>query len=78
MAERKHLHVVIVGGSLSGVFAALVVRSLGHSVHILERHDADDLVDQGACLRIGPDIYAFLAQYLPKSELDACRWSAMG
>jgi 2-polyprenyl-6-methoxyphenol hydroxylase-like FAD-dependent oxidoreductase len=68
----KHLNVVIVGGSLSGLFAALAVRDLGHSAHILERYHEDKLTDQGAGLRIGPDVYAFLAQYVSKAELDSC------
>ena len=54
--EDEHFNIVIVGGSLSGLFAALAVRDLGHSVHILERYHENELVDQGAGLRIGPDV----------------------
>ena len=66
------LTVAIIGGSLSGLFAGLAIRSLGHKVHILERHSYSELIDQGAGLRIGPDVYAFLRKYVPQAELDAC------
>lgn len=71
MAKSNHLNVVIVGGSLSGLFAALAIRDLGHTIHVLERYEKEELIDQGAGLRIGPDVYRFLAQYVPESELDA-------
>jgi thioredoxin reductase len=35
--SKKHLDIVIVGGSLAGLFAGTSLRRLGHNVSILER-----------------------------------------
>jgi len=48
MAEFKAKKVVIVGGSLAGLFTGIVLLRLGHNVTILERTPASDLRDQGA------------------------------
>ena len=69
MAQGIPLNVVILGGSLSGLFTALTIRSLGHSLNVLERYKEDQLNRAG--LRIGPEVYEFLVQYVPKPELDA-------
>jgi 2-polyprenyl-6-methoxyphenol hydroxylase-like FAD-dependent oxidoreductase len=37
-------------------------------VQILERYQKDELQDQGAGLRIGPDVKAFLSAYVPHSS----------
>lgn len=48
MADFEPEKVVIVGGSLAGLFAGIVFLRLGYDVTILERTPAADLRDQGA------------------------------
>src|ERR1700684_1147819 len=48
MPDSKLKKVVIVGGSLAGLFAGIVFLRLGYNVTILERIPAADLQDQGA------------------------------
>jgi len=48
MADFKPKKVVIVGGSLAGLFTAIVLQRLGHNITILERTPSSDLQDQGA------------------------------
>jgi 2-polyprenyl-6-methoxyphenol hydroxylase-like FAD-dependent oxidoreductase len=45
-----------------------MLKKSGHSVRILERYRKDELQDQGAGLRIGPDVQAFLSTYVPHSS----------
>jgi len=50
-----------------------MLRRLGHSVHILERHTPEEFRDQGAGLRLGPDVLEFLAEYAPsKMHTTSC------
>lgn len=48
MANTKAKKVVIVGGSLGGLFTGIVFLRLGYTVTILERTPASSLKDQGA------------------------------
>lgn len=52
-----------VGGSFSGLFAALALRKLGHSVQVLERSTTEELKGQGAGLRVGDDVQEFLHEH---------------
>lgn len=57
MAKGKPSNIVVVGGSLSGLFVALAIRSLGHSVNVFEQYKEDQLNDQGAGLGIDREVY---------------------
>ena len=52
-----------VGGSLSGLMHGLVLKRLGHHVHILERNPADRLESQGAGIRTGDNVGKILTQH---------------
>ena len=47
-AESKKKNILVVGGSLGGLFAGLALKRLDHDVHILERNPLPILYDQGA------------------------------
>ncbi|KAI4241562.1 MAG: hypothetical protein L6R40_004542 [Gallowayella cf. fulva] len=59
----KRLNVVIVGGSLAGLFHGVVLNRLGHNVRILERANPDSLHEQGAGIMAREDIQAFFRKY---------------
>ncbi|KAH7346889.1 monooxygenase [Rhexocercosporidium sp. MPI-PUGE-AT-0058] len=52
MANPHSKKIVIVGGSLGGLFTGIVLQRLGHDVTILERTPSDILIDQGAGISI--------------------------
>lgn len=54
MSANTPKEVVIIGGSLGGLFAGIVFARLGHNVTILERTPSDTLVDQGAGIAVAP------------------------
>ena len=62
-SPEKHLDIVIVGGSLAGLFAGTSLRRLGHNVVILERSPTPLLHDQGAGIVAGNETRAFLARH---------------
>jgi len=53
------LNVVVVGGSLGGLFAGIVLKRLGHHVRIFERNPTPLLHDQGAGIVAGGEVQAF-------------------
>lgn len=57
MNSKSALSVVIVGGSLSGLYTAVVLKSLSYvsSITILERGQESELQDQGAGIRTGQE-----------------------
>ncbi|MCJ1285815.1 hypothetical protein MMC26_005156 [Xylographa opegraphella] len=59
----KQLQVIVVGGSLGGLFAGIVLKRLGHAVRILERNPTPLLHDQGAGIVAGGDAQAFFRKY---------------
>ena len=38
------------------MFAAVILRDLGHSITVLEKYEKGKLLDQGAGLRLGDDV----------------------
>lgn len=52
-----------VGGSLGGLFAAIVLKRLGHVVRIFERNATPLLHNQGAGIVAGGDVQAFFNKY---------------
>ena len=48
-------HAVIIGGSLGGLFAGLLLRSIGWNVHIFERSQ-HDLDSRGGGIVLQPDV----------------------
>lgn len=65
---QKHLDIVVVGGSLAGLFAGASLRPLGHNVTILERSPTSLLHDQGAEIVTGNEMKLSLATY------DRTKW----
>ncbi|POS68632.1 hypothetical protein DHEL01_v212974 [Diaporthe helianthi] len=62
---QRQLDIVIVGGSLGGLFAALALKShpQRHRITILERNATPLLNDQGAGIAAGGDTLAFFKRY---------------
>lgn len=58
MAYPDNLNIIIVGGSLAGLFTGVALRSLPNvaSVTILERYEIDQLQDLGAGMRLGEEV----------------------
>jgi 2,6-dihydroxypyridine 3-monooxygenase len=63
-------HVAIVGGSLGGLTAALLLRDLGFDVHVYERSPSE-LVQRGAGIGFLPDAARYLCEraHLPLAQL---------
>ncbi|KAF2228372.1 FAD/NAD(P)-binding domain-containing protein, partial [Viridothelium virens] len=64
-------NILIVGGSLGGLFAGTALTRLGHHVRILERNPTPLLHDQGAGIVAGGDTQAFFAKYDRSSRTTA-------
>ncbi|KAI4169679.1 MAG: hypothetical protein LQ343_005501 [Gyalolechia ehrenbergii] len=60
---EKPLNVVIVGGSLTGLFHGVVLKRLGHNVRVLERANPDNLREHGAGIMARDDVQAFLRKH---------------
>ncbi|KZV98097.1 FAD/NAD(P)-binding domain-containing protein [Exidia glandulosa HHB12029] len=56
-------HVVIVGGSLAGLFNGVALSRLGHRVTILERNTTPLLHNQGAGVVFGGDLLEYFSTY---------------
>ena len=54
-----------VGGSLSGLMNAIMLRNLGFAVHVLERSAPEALESQAAGINAGPEVHAFIETYIP-------------
>ncbi|KAI9656048.1 MAG: hypothetical protein M1821_005109 [Bathelium mastoideum] len=61
MSQSKNI--IVVGGSLGGLFTGTVLTRLGHNVRILERNPTPLLHDQGAGIVAGGDTQAFFTTY---------------
>lgn len=59
----KPLEIVIIGGSLSGLFTSIPLTRLGHKVTILERSPTPLLHDQGAGVVAGGETQAFFSKH---------------
>jgi 2-polyprenyl-6-methoxyphenol hydroxylase-like FAD-dependent oxidoreductase len=47
---------------------AIVLKKLGHDVHVLEKSSADVLRSQAGGLNAGPDVQKFIAEYIQPQE----------
>ncbi|KAF1828346.1 FAD/NAD(P)-binding domain-containing protein [Decorospora gaudefroyi] len=70
MVEQK-MQVVIVGGSLAGLIHAIVFKSLGHDVHVLEKSSTELLRSQAAGLSAGLDVQRFIKEYIRPEQAYA-------
>jgi 2-polyprenyl-6-methoxyphenol hydroxylase-like FAD-dependent oxidoreductase len=61
MSGQPPKQIVIVGGSLGGLFTGIVFSRLGYDVTILERTPSEILKDQGAGLSVSPCLPPILA-----------------
>lgn len=59
----KPIHIIIVGGSLGGLFAGVALKHEGISTTILERNPTNLLDNQGAGIVAGGDTLAFFEKY---------------
>ena len=50
---------------------AVILKELGHNVHILERSAQDVLESQAAGIRAGPDVHTFIEKYVKDYEAYA-------
>lgn len=57
------MNIIIVGGSLGGLFAGVALKRLGHNVHILERNHEPLLQDLGAGIVAGQEIRAYMKAF---------------
>ncbi|KAI9814239.1 MAG: hypothetical protein M1827_003405 [Pycnora praestabilis] len=60
---QKPMNVVVVGGSLGGLFTGVVLKRLGHNVRIFERNPTSLLHNQGAGVVAGGDTQSFFSKY---------------
>ncbi|CAD6588607.1 MAG: hypothetical protein ASARMPREDX12_003384 [Alectoria sarmentosa] len=59
----RALNVVIIGGSLAGLMHGIMLKRLGHNVHILERALSSIRENQAAGITAGPHVQAFCKDY---------------
>jgi len=57
------MKVIVIGGSIAGLMHAVVLKSMGHDVHILEVREPQALVNQAAGLSLGPQAQEFIKLY---------------
>lgn len=65
MAYPENLNIIIIGGSLAGLFTGVVLRSLPNvsSITVLERYQIELLQDLGAGIRLGDEACAAILQH---------------
>ncbi|KAJ4353197.1 uncharacterized protein N0V89_004923 [Didymosphaeria variabile] len=59
---------VIVGGSLSGLMNAIVLRREGYKVQVLERSHPSKLISEAAGLGVGPNVHTFMETYVKRPD----------
>jgi 2-polyprenyl-6-methoxyphenol hydroxylase-like FAD-dependent oxidoreductase len=64
MANPTPKNIVIIGGSVGGLFTAIPLLRLGHNITILERTPSTSLSDQGAGITVSPVANPILEKYL--------------
>ncbi|CAF4219697.1 unnamed protein product, partial [Adineta steineri] len=57
------MDIIVVGGSLAGLFAGLVLKRLGHNVHILERNPTRYYQGNGAGISAGPELRDYMDKF---------------
>lgn len=62
LENRQKLRVIVVGGSLGGLCAALALCHIGCDVEVFER-SPQELIDRGAGLVMQPELIQFLEDY---------------
>ncbi|KIW26186.1 uncharacterized protein PV07_09300 [Cladophialophora immunda] len=62
-AGRRPRHIIIVGGSLGGLFTGVALKQHGYDTTILERNPTNLLENQGAGIVAGGDTLAFFERY---------------
>lgn len=63
LSPDKPLHIIVIGGSLAGLFNAITLRRLGHKVTILERSPVPLLHDQGAGVVAGNETLQWVEKF---------------
>ncbi|KAF2023464.1 FAD/NAD(P)-binding domain-containing protein [Setomelanomma holmii] len=61
---------IVIGGSIAGLMHALVLKSLGRNVFILEARSADELQARAAGLSLLPHAQELITKYAPSVDLD--------
>ncbi|KAI1613314.1 monooxygenase [Exophiala viscosa] len=62
-SHSKPKHIIIVGGSLGGLFTGVALKQHGYNTTILERNPTNLLENQGAGIVAGGDMLAFFERY---------------
>ncbi|KAF2003125.1 FAD/NAD(P)-binding domain-containing protein [Amniculicola lignicola CBS 123094] len=60
---QEKLNIIVIGGSLGGLCAGVALKSLGHTITILERNPSPVLENQGAGIVSGGDTLEFFKRY---------------
>lgn len=74
-AENNTKNIIVIGGSLGGLFAGVALKQLGYNVHILERNATPVLYNQGAGIIAGEETREYLNKF-DKSGRDTVIASA--
>lgn len=64
----NNAHRVQVGGSLSGLMNAIILRHAGYKVNVLERSHPSQLYSESAGLGVGPNMHGLIEKYMPAHE----------
>ncbi|KAA8615415.1 UbiH 2-polyprenyl-6-methoxyphenol hydroxylase [Pyrenophora tritici-repentis] len=70
MAEAQSKRIVVGGGSIAGLMHALVLKSHGYNVDVLEVRSKEQLQAQAAGLSLWPNAQKVLTTYIPEVELN--------
>lgn len=67
--------VIIIGGSLAGLMHAVVLKSLGRNVLVLEARNPKELQVRAAGLGLWPHVKTLINKYIPEVDLDPVAFS---
>ncbi|KAH8726585.1 hypothetical protein GQ44DRAFT_678982 [Phaeosphaeriaceae sp. PMI808] len=67
----SNTNVIIIGGSIAGLMHAIVLKSLGRTVRVLESRPYHDLQARAAGLSLWPSAQQLITKYVPDVNLDA-------
>ncbi|MCJ1385997.1 hypothetical protein MMC17_009122 [Xylographa soralifera] len=61
--DSKPMNVVVIGGSIAGLMQGIMLKRLGHNLHILDRSPSSERGDNGAGITLGPEAQEFYKRY---------------
>ncbi|KAF2133289.1 FAD/NAD(P)-binding domain-containing protein [Dothidotthia symphoricarpi CBS 119687] len=69
MAPR--MEIIIIGGSCAGLMHAVVLKSLGHNVRVLEARSSEQIKARAAGLSLGPYAQRLFTTWIPDVDLNS-------